>query len=455
MLPLSRSRTAVLVALGFLLTLLPAGGVASRLDAEITVDDAEIVVVRQADALLHFEDPVQPYPGFPVPPDDTTAAWDDLGVGDLNGDGDDEIAVVFTDTARLKVYDPVVQSGSDPMTLDTTYGTARVRVITADTDGDGERELALIRDFDAEDLCAVNITNQYTGELVDQLICTTIWHDLAAADLNGDGDHELVMVKRDTNEPDSTGKLKVWDVVVQPGETEITFQEDPSLYWWRDVAAGDVDADGEDEVILIRDYDKRLVVRKWNGTTLELIYEYYYEQPWKHATAGDIDGDGQDELVLVKADLVNYVHIDGSLGHTDPGPRPQADSWTAVATGDLNDDGDDEVVLLTSDSRIVVDDPVVQPGSDPVAFEKTYTAPWDLLGVGHFDGPVTYEPSPVLVDPSEVTIDAEVGEVHSATLSVTSLGEHHPGPGHHTLRGDPDSRLHRRGEGHLRDEHHL
>jgi hypothetical protein len=426
MVALSRSRMAALLGLALLLSLLPAGGLASDPDAEITVNDAEIVVVRQADALLHFEDPVPLYPGYPIPSDNTTAAWDDLDVGDLNGDGDDEIVVIHTASARLKVYDPEVQSGSDPMTLDRTYSVGRTRIITADTDGDGERELAVIRDFNEEDLCSVAILSQYTGDGLDEQVCITIWHDLAAADLNGDGDHELFLAKRDSDEPDDTGKLKVWDVVVQSGQTEVKFQESPSLFWWRDVAAGDVDGDGKDEVILIRDYDKRLVVRKWNGSGMPVIYENFFTEPWEHVTSGDIDGDGEDELVLVKSDLVNYIHVNGTQAQLVEGARPQAGAWTQVATGDLNDDGDDEVVLLTSEGRIVVDDPVVQTGSSPVAFDESYAAAWDLIGVGTFDGPVTFEPAAVLVEPSEVSIDAEVGEVHTVDLSVTSPGDDDP-----------------------------
>ncbi|MFZ1771347.1 MAG: FG-GAP-like repeat-containing protein, partial [Caldilinea sp.] len=72
-----------------------------------TLNREEEIVYIDADGYIRVYDPQTPNNLPPVVFRSPDAGWYDATVGDVNGDGDDEI-LAFAENGLLKIYDPVV-----------------------------------------------------------------------------------------------------------------------------------------------------------------------------------------------------------------------------------------------------------------------------------------------------------------------------------------------------------
>lgn len=120
------------------------------------------------------------------------------------------------------------------------------------------------------------------------------------------------------------------------------------------IAAGDVDGDGYDEIILGDASKDTIRVFKLTGKSrLTEIATLKSEGTFDRAddvAAGDIDGDGVDEIVFFNNDgTVKFLML-GSTQNSNANEkiRPikvKYDKYSHVAAGDINSDGKDEIIV--------------------------------------------------------------------------------------------------------------
>ena len=182
----------------------------------------------------------------------------------------------------------------------------------------------------------------------------TPWSDVAVGDFDGDGNDEMAVI-RSTR---ATWGSRGYPILISDPDGGISWSNTSSGYPWTRITAGDFDGDGNDEIAVIRSARATwgslgypIVIAdpggemSWNNTSSGA--------PWTDIAAGDFDGNGDDELVVIRSARATW----GSLGYpilvSDPGGEfywtntASGYPWTNIAAGDLDQDVD-------SDAEIVV-----------------------------------------------------------------------------------------------------
>jgi hypothetical protein len=140
---------------------------------------------------------------------------------------------------------------------------------------------------------------------------------------------------------------------------------------YHDVVVGDVDNDGEDEVVALSQesqtvfyYDVPENPRQepWPTSHCHVIAEDIYVEG---AAIADVDGDGENELV---AGPNVFSHHDGRWVREEFAPGWK---WTRVAVGDVDDDGAPEIVLTEGDRPYNGDQPGRAGVFDPTDWSVT------------------------------------------------------------------------------------
>lgn len=203
------------------------------------------------------------------------------------------------------------------------------------------------------------------------------WRALAAGDLDGDGRDEVVAARHVT----SSG---VADLVLARGEDDCSMYEAASLTVgnpgnssWVALAAGDFDGDGVDEAVAIKNESTQWVMLGLEGDALVLddfgdLEGSAGAMPWRRAAAGDLDDDGDDELVLARSvddsshETVVVLDYDGGgfarIAGSTFGNNGNS-TWLGLTVGDFSGDGHPAIVVAKeSHSSFALLD--LSPGSD-------------------------------------------------------------------------------------------
>jgi hypothetical protein len=173
---------------------------------------------------------------------------------------------------------------------------------------------------------------------------------LALADVDADGDLDLVVANgQHLAQADwiySNNGLGVFSGRRPLGAAT---NPDPSY----GVAVGDVDADGDPDVVVANDLVLAPVYRndgKGNFSQIATLGNYLAPQPRRAVALGDLDSDGDLDVVLVGLGQ-DHLYLNGGdgrrwtereLGTRQAGFETRA---TAVALADIDNDGDLDVVL--------------------------------------------------------------------------------------------------------------
>ena len=185
----------------------PARAMPSGATEPTAASDDEIVVITAA-GQLRVDDPFTPNGDVPVSWNSgSDLGWTVVAGGDFNGDGDAEI--VAGRGSFVKVFDPVVQPGKPPVAFSVELGSQRnVRLlITGDFDADGRDEFAVMHYIPGK--CGQAGLQVYDGGTNatgaewtrrNYAEYAAMFQDMSVGDFNADGADDLVMVRNVSNQ---------------------------------------------------------------------------------------------------------------------------------------------------------------------------------------------------------------------------------------------------------------
>ena len=267
---------------------------------------------------------------------------DGFAIGDLTGDGENEIAVSWYATVHKWIGGKYRIIGWNPWIEWNGGGSPDCYI--GDCDNDGQNELILsCRDWTRS--VPEIVVFKWNGW---RLVKVAEWNDpgingevfmAGMGDTDYDGENEIVLGSGD--------KVVVlnWDKENREFKPTIIV-DDPAPNWINHPFAcicKDSDMDGKDE-IHVGYYSPRITIFEWNGSG----YEIKFEKVWpgegvliESLDVGDVDDDGIAE-VCAGTDLVHILQWDGST-YVEEAVLPTFGDLAVLNIGDCDNDGKNEI----------------------------------------------------------------------------------------------------------------
>ena len=281
--------------------------------------------------------------------DSECIAW-----GDMDGDGDLDLAVGTRDEANLLYRNDGGGVFTEIMGALDTNTAWTASIAWGDMDGDGDLDLAVGNAEAANQLFRNNGDGSFNEVTNPFGSATTYTFDLAWGDTDGDGDLDLAV----GNYGPKGGPYQANQLYRNDGNevfVEVADALGTGTYKTNDVAWGDMDNDGDldlaignyGEVNQLFRNDRDNIFTEITGT-LGLDTAFTYSVTW-----GDSDNDGDLDLAVGNADAANQFFRnegDGSFTEIIGAFSMIAEDTLSLAWGDANGDGYLDLVVGNSDS---------------------------------------------------------------------------------------------------------
>lgn len=281
-----------------------------------------------------------------------------LAVTDVNGDGRPDL-VYFGDTKDLVVrYNRGTNGWSEPKRWHLDDGRMDANALAVgDLNGDGLPDIALLGD---------NGSVYFLAQQPDHTLAEPVKipysgtpKAIQMADIDGDGKNDLVFVDFDSPTPI---RVRLQNAGGQLGP-EIYFKTQPIRSFWLDTLAGGktnylvdiVQATGRAEVSQFTRQPAEPLTRKFRQGQLQILPLNKSDAARRGALWADVDGDGRADLIVAEPESgqlsVYLQQADGTLA--PPKKFPSLAGVSQIAVADWNQDGHPEIFLLSRDENAV------------------------------------------------------------------------------------------------------
>lgn len=303
----------------------------------------------------------------------------------------------------------------------------------------------------------VQLIDSLTGEVESSFLAFSDSYiggvEVLVADVNGDGVDEYVVAQ--TGGPDANGRLRVvdhQDRVLAKAQFQTTSASGLEM----DISAGDVDADGKEEVVVsFPDYSVPVVFilneqLQPDPATAGVLLAFSELQHGAAVAVGDVTGDGVAEIVLGTGSgtspRVRISDSHGTLLMSELVPfAPQDQYGLSLATIDTTGDNVDELAVgFRNGGQAWVKNYVIDPAETyPVlaefrAFGRQFTGGVQLDGVD-VDGDGTQEIAAVPAGDQQTSIALFRGDGVPIAAEPTQVFEDDFRGGAHIAVGQLDS----------------
>jgi hypothetical protein len=286
-------------------------------------------------------DSLFPDPGYP-----TGSRPRSIVLGDLDGDGDSDLAVVNYGSDSVSVLRNQGGGTFEPQ-VEYAVGPRPRWIAQGDFDGDGDLDLVVANSSDWNDLGqdTVSVLRNQGGGTFEAHVEYGVGQYpvfVAVGDLDGDGDFDLA-VANEGHYPDIQGTISLlFNLGEGTFEThvEYTLAEDPYS-----LALGDLDGDSDMDLAVANGALSILVNQ--GGGKFDIIHSPEHVD-LGFVSMGDLDRDGDQDLVLaaLESSGIYILHNRGNATF-DKSRVGVGDYVTNFPLGDIDDDGDLDIVMAS------------------------------------------------------------------------------------------------------------
>ncbi len=296
-----------------------------------------------------------------------------VAIGDLDGDGKADLAVISYGSATVSVYRNTsssgsITSGSFAAKVDFTTGAGPQSVAIGDLDGDGKADMAVVNRY--SNTLSIYRNTSTSGSITSGSFATKVDfttgtppQSVAIGDLDGDGKADVVVVNTNISvyrNTSSSGSITSGSFAAK---VDFTTGTDPC-----GVAIGDLDGDGKAD-LAVPDQNSNTVSVYRNTSSSGSITSGSFAAKVNFTTGsgpcgvaiGDLDGDGKADLAVANqsSNTVSVYRNTSSSGSITSGSfAAKVDFATgtnpfSIAVGDLNGDGKADLAIANSGSATV------------------------------------------------------------------------------------------------------
>jgi len=296
----------------------------------------------------------------------TAAFWQgnaQLRVGDFNGDGKDDIVNLQPDGnnwVALSNGNNTFQFVSRPQGLTAAFWQGNAQLGVGDFNGDGKDDIVNLQPDGNNWIALSNGNNTFQFVSRPQGLTAAFWKwnaQLRVGDFNGDGKDDIVNLQPDGNN---------W-LALSNGNNTFQFTYRPQGLtggFWQgnsQLQVGDFNGDGKDDIVNLQPDGNNWIALSNGNNTFQFTYrpQGLTAAFWQGAAqlrVGDFNKDGKDDIANLQPDGNNWLAL--SNGNTFQFvSKPEgltAAFWQGAAqlqVGDFNGDGKDDIVNLQPDGN--------------------------------------------------------------------------------------------------------
>jgi len=291
-----------------------------------------------------------------VPTDERVAA---LAVADVNGDGRPDL-IYFGDAKDLTVrYNLGTNGWSEPKSWHIDDGRLDPNALAVgDLNGDGLNDIALLGDNGAVFFLAQSPKDHTLADPV-KIPYSGTPKAIQLADIDGDGRNDLFFVDFDSVTP---FRVRLQNASGQLGP-EIYFKTQPVRSFWVDTLTGGktnylvdiVQATGRAEVSAFTQQPAEPLSGTFQQGQMQILPLNKSDAGQRGVCWADVDGDGRTDLIVAEPEsgqLSIYLQqADGTLA--SPKTFPSLAGISQIVVSDWNLDGHPEIFLLSRDENSV------------------------------------------------------------------------------------------------------
>ena len=282
----------------------------------------------------------------------------DVAIGDLDGDGQPDLAVANGGSNTISVLRNTSTSGSLSFAAKVDFNTGETPVCVAigDLDGDGQPDLA-VANFNSTTVSVLrNTSTSGNVSFTDKVDFGTGEGPLSVAigDLDGDGKPDLAVANKYSATVSVLRNTSTSGSVAFVAKVDFGTGTDPY-----DIAIGDLDADGQPD-LAVANYGSNTVSVLLNTSTSGSVsftakVDFGTGNNPISVTIGDLDGDGKPDLAVANYGS-NTVSVRGNTstsGSVSFAAKSDFSTGThpiSVTIGDLDGDSQPDLAVVNAGS---------------------------------------------------------------------------------------------------------